>query len=62
VQVRDGERDPGVLGVTTHLAHTRAANALFSKSFHKSQFSYKSVNLFFILVIVSYKLTDLWGS
>ena len=32
------------------------------KSFCKSQFSHKSVNLFFILIIVKDKLTDLWGS
>ena len=30
--------------------------------FCKSQFLHKSVNLFFILVIVKDKLTDLWGS
>jgi hypothetical protein len=28
--VRDGERDPAALGLTTHLAHTRAASALSS--------------------------------
>jgi len=32
------------------------------KPFCKSQFPHKSVNLFFILVIVKDKLTDLWGS
>jgi hypothetical protein len=32
------------------------------KSFCKSQFPHKFVNLFFILVIVKDKLTDLWGS
>ena len=30
-------------------------------SFRKSQFPNKSVNLFFIFVIVEDKLTDLWG-
>ena len=33
----------------------------FFQSFRKSQFPHKSVNLFFILVIVKDKLTDLWG-
>ena len=32
------------------------------KSFCKREFPHKSVNLFFILVIVKDKLTDLWGS
>jgi len=32
------------------------------KSFCKSQFPHKSVNSFFLLVIVKDKLTDLWGS
>ena len=32
------------------------------KSFGKSQFPHKSVNLSFILVIVKNELTDLWGS
>ena len=31
------------------------------KSFCKSQFPHKSVNLFFTLLIVKDKLTDLWG-
>ena len=31
-------------------------------SIFKSRFPHKSVNLFFILVIVKDKLTDLWGS
>jgi len=35
---------------------------VFLKSFCKSQFPHKSVNLFFILVIVKDKLTDLWVS
>jgi len=34
---------------------------VFIKSFGKSQFPHKSVNLFFILVIVKDTLTDLWG-
>jgi len=32
------------------------------KLFCKSKFPHKSVNLFFTLVIVKDKLTDLWGS
>jgi hypothetical protein len=35
---------------------------VFSKSFRKSQFPNKFVNLFCILVIVKDKLTDLWGN
>ena len=35
---------------------------LIIKSFYKSQFLHKSVNLFFTSVIVKDKLTDLWGS
>ena len=34
----------------------------FLKSFCKRQCPHKSVNLFFTLVIVTDKLTDLWGS
>ena len=34
----------------------------FIKSFCKSQFPHKSVNLFHILVIMKDKLTNLWGS
>ena len=35
---------------------------LFLKSFGRSQFSHKFVNLFFIFVVVKDKLTDLWGN
>ena len=35
---------------------------VFVKSFCKSQFPNKSVNLFFILVTIKESLTDLWGS
>ena len=35
---------------------------VFGKSFCKSQFPHKSVNLSFTLVIVKDKLTILWGS
>ena len=35
---------------------------VFIKSFCKSQFQHKFVNLFFILVIVKDKLTDLRGN
>ena len=38
------------------------SHKVFLKSFCKSQLPNKSVNLFFILVIVKDKLTDLWGS
>ena len=38
------------------------SHEVFFKSFCKSQFPHKSVNLFFILVIVKDRLTDLWGS
>ena len=38
------------------------SHKVFRTSFCKSQFPHKSVNLFFILVIVMDKLTDLWGS
>ena len=38
------------------------SHEVFLKSFRKSHFPHKSVNLFFILVMVKDKLTDLWGS
>ena len=38
------------------------SHQVFPKSFCISQFSHKSVNLIFTLVIVKDKLTDLWGS
>ena len=38
------------------------SHKLFLKSFCKSQFPHKFVNLFFILDIVMDKLTDLWRS
>jgi len=38
------------------------SHKVFSKSFCKSQFPHKSINLFFILVIVKGKLTYLWGN
>ena len=34
----------------------------FIKSFSRCQFPHKSVNLFFILVMIKEKLTDLWGN
>ena len=34
---------------------------VFLKSFYKSQFPHKSVNLYFISVIINDKLMDLWG-
>ena len=37
------------------------SHKVFLKSFCKSQFPHKSVNLFFILVIMKDELTDLWG-
>ena len=38
------------------------SQTVFVKSFCKSQFPHKSVNLFVILVMIKDKLTDLWGS
>jgi len=38
------------------------SHILFIKSFCKSQFPHKFVNIFFILVKVKDALTDLWGS
>ena len=38
------------------------SHKVFVKSFCKRQFPYKPINLFFILVIVKDKLTDLRGS
>ena len=38
------------------------SHKVFEKLFCKSQFPHKSVNFFFILVIVKDKLTDLWES
>ena len=38
------------------------SHTVFLKSFCKSQFPHKSVNLFFTLVIAKDKLRDLWGS
>ena len=38
------------------------SHTVFSKSFGKCQFPHKSANLFFILVTVKDKLTNLWGS
>ena len=37
------------------------SHKVFVKLFCKRQFPHKFVNLFFILVIVKDKLTDLWG-
>ena len=37
------------------------SHKVFLQQFNKSQCPHKSVNLFFILVIVQEKLTDLWG-
>ena len=45
-------RDPPALGLIYEV---------FLKSFCKSQFPYKFVNLFFVLVIVNDELTNLWG-
>jgi len=44
------------------LAFAGLSHTVFLKSFCKSRFPHKSVNLFFILVIVKDKLTDMWGS
>ena len=41
--------------------HGFVSHKVFVQLFGKSQFPYKSVNLFFILVIVKDKLTSLWG-
>ena len=41
---------------------TLISHTVLLKSFCRSQFPHKFVNLFFILVIVKGKLTDLWGS
>jgi len=38
------------------------SHKVFLKSFCKGQSPHKSVNVFFILVIVKDKLTGLWGS
>ena len=38
------------------------SHKLFLKWFCQTQFPHKSVNVFFILVMVKYKLTDLRGS
>ena len=38
------------------------SHEVFMNSFCKSQFPHKSVNLFFILVTIKDKLTDLCGS
>ena len=38
------------------------SHKLFIKSFCKSQFLHKSVNLFLILVIIKDKFTDLFGN
>jgi len=46
-----------------HLFSKSVSQKVFMKSFFKSQFPHKSVNLFFILVIRKDKLTDLcWNS
>jgi len=51
------ERENHPLSCSTRfISHT-----MFLKSLYKSQFSHKSVNLFFILVIVKDELTVLWG-
>ena len=42
--------------------NTLISHKVFLKSFCKSQFPHKFVNLFFILIKVTDKLTDLWGS
>ena len=49
--------------------HTKLSNPVavvsqkvLIKSFRRSKFPHKSVNIFFILVIVKDKFTDLWGS
>ena len=48
-------------GLARHPARALISQKVFIK-FCKSQFLHKSVNLFFILVIVKDKLTDLWES
>ena len=37
------------------------SQTVFLKSFNKGQSPHKSVNLFFILVVMKVKLTYLWG-
>ena len=55
---RDGaERLNSLLLHGTFISHT-----VFLKSFRKSQFPQKSVDLFFILVIAKDRLPDLWVS
>ena len=44
------------------IAHVFISHNVFSNSLIKSEFLQKSVDLFFILVVVQDKLTDLWGS
>jgi hypothetical protein len=40
----------------------RISQKMFTQLFCKGHFPHKSVNLFFILVIMQDKVTDLWGS
>ena len=48
-------------GLARHPARAFISQRVFTK-FCKNQFLHKSVNLFFILVIVKDKMTDLWGT
>jgi hypothetical protein len=57
----------GFVGVIRAFSSVRVEHAdaishkVCLKSFCKNQFPHKFVNLFFVLVIVKDKLTDLWG-
>jgi len=53
----------GAFGPTVRVGGTRlVSQKVFIKSFCKSQFPHKSVNLLFILVIIKDNLTDLCGN
>ena len=51
-----------VLEIPSALGPALISQKVFIKSFCKSQFPHKSVNLFFILVIIKDKLTNLCGN
>jgi len=53
---------PWVSMTTAILTQVSISHKTFFKSFGKIQFPQKSVNSFFIFVIVNDTLTDLWGS
>jgi hypothetical protein len=62
VPLRLNPRPDAGLGHSNCSELTLVSHKVFLKPFCKSLFLQKSVNLFFILVIVKDKLTDLWGS